>query len=171
MLLIISLSRIQPATHAMLQIEFIIKNTKLILKMTISNLKKSWTNTALFEFSLAKSDIKQLPWPKMKFRDDFLYLVLSSVFQALSQNALRSCWQQSLGKSCDLQCQSGAMTHISRKIKSRRQHALFLWFVKLMFWISSLFHHLIKITCFQKHIDSLLTDMQMPRQNMLPCKK
>ena len=25
--------------------------------MTISNLKKTWTNTALFEFGLAKSDI------------------------------------------------------------------------------------------------------------------
>ena len=53
--LIISLASIQPATSAMVQKELIIENTKLLLKMTISNLKKTWTNTALFEFGLAKS--------------------------------------------------------------------------------------------------------------------
>ena len=42
--LIISLARIQPATCSMLQKELIIKNTKPLLKMTISNLKKTWTN-------------------------------------------------------------------------------------------------------------------------------
>ena len=52
---------IQPATRAMLQKELIIQNTKLLLNMTISNLKKTWTNTVLFEFELAKSDIRQLP--------------------------------------------------------------------------------------------------------------
>ena len=59
--LFIYLARIQPATRAMLQKELIIQNTKLLLKMTISNLKKTWTNTALFEFDLAKSDKSQLP--------------------------------------------------------------------------------------------------------------
>ena len=43
--------------------------------------------------------------------------------------------------------------------------------VKLMLWISNLSPHLIEITCFQKHIDGLLTDMYMPRQNILPHKK
>ena len=36
---------------------------------------------------------------------------------------------------------------------------------------NNLFPHLIKITCFQKHVDGLLTDMYMQRQNILPCKK
>ena len=58
--LIISLASIQPATCAMLQKKLIMQNTKLLLKMTISNLKKTWTNTALFEFGLAKSAIRQL---------------------------------------------------------------------------------------------------------------
>ena len=29
--------------------------------MTNSNIKKTWANTALYEFGLAKSDIRQLP--------------------------------------------------------------------------------------------------------------
>ena len=29
--------------------------------MTMSNLKKTWTNTAMFKFDLEKSDIRQLP--------------------------------------------------------------------------------------------------------------
>ena len=57
----ISPARIQPASRAMLQKELIIKNTELLLKMTASNLKKTWTNTALFEFGLANSDIRLLP--------------------------------------------------------------------------------------------------------------
>ena len=56
----------------------------------------------------------------------------------------------------DLQCQKRAMTYVSRKTKSRRQHALFLWPVKLMLWISNLFLHLVEITCFQKHTDGYL---------------
>ena len=52
---------IQPATRTILRKELILQKTKLLLKMIISNLKKTWINTALFEFSLAKSDIKQLP--------------------------------------------------------------------------------------------------------------
>ena len=54
--LIISLVRVQSAC-VLLPKEFIIQNTKLLLKMIISYLKKTWTNTALFEFGLAKSDI------------------------------------------------------------------------------------------------------------------
>ena len=76
--LFIYLARIQPATRAMLQKELIIQNTKLLLKMTISNLKKTWPNTALFEFGLAKFDIRQLPSPKKKFKDDFQLLVSHS---------------------------------------------------------------------------------------------
>ena len=34
-----------------------------------------------------------------------------------------------------------------------------------------MFLQLIEITHFQKYIDGLLTDMQIPRQNMLSCKK
>ena len=75
--LFISLARIQSATRSMLQKELIIQNTKLLLKMTISNLKKTWTNTALFQFGLAKSDIRQLPPPKVKFKDDFLTTILN----------------------------------------------------------------------------------------------
>ena len=59
--LYISLARIQPATRAMLQKDLIIQNAKLLLKMTVSNLKKTWTNMALFEFGLGKSDIRELP--------------------------------------------------------------------------------------------------------------
>ena len=62
-------------------------------------------------------------------------------------------------------------TDISRKTKSCRQYVLFLWPVKLMLWISNLFLNLIEVTHFQKHIDGLLTDMQIQRQNILPCKK
>ena len=76
--LINSLVRIQSAARVLLQKELIIPNTKLLLKMTNSNLKKTWTNTALFEFGLAKSDIRQLPWPKVRFKDDFLFLILPS---------------------------------------------------------------------------------------------
>ena len=36
---------------------------------------------------------------------------------------------------------------------------------------SNLFIHLTEITRFQKHVDGLRTDMQIPRQNILPCKK
>ena len=69
--LIISLESIQSATRVMRQKELIIQNTKLLLKMTISNLKKAWTNTALFEFGLAKSDIRQLSWPNVKLTHHF----------------------------------------------------------------------------------------------------
>ena len=54
--LIISLARIQPANRALLQRELIIQNTKLLLKMT----ENTWTKMALFEFGLAKSNIRQL---------------------------------------------------------------------------------------------------------------
>ena len=60
---------------------------------------------------------------------------------------------------------------IFRKTTSCRQHAFFLWPIKLMLWISNLFLHLIDITHFQKHIDGLLTDVQILRQNIPPCKK
>ena len=68
MRLIISLRRNQPANHNVLQKEPITgsrnsatQNAKLLLKMPISNLRHIWSNKALFEFSLAKSDIRQLP--------------------------------------------------------------------------------------------------------------
>ena len=55
--LIISLRENQPATHGMLQKEIINgfrkparQNTKLLLKMIISDLRDTWTNTALTEF-------------------------------------------------------------------------------------------------------------------------
>ena len=83
----------------------------------------------------------------------------STLLYAIWQSTLRSWWQQPLRKTWFLQCQNGAMTHISRKTKSCRQNALFLWTVKLMLWISNLFPHLFEITYFQKHIDGLLTDM------------
>ena len=161
----------------MLQEELIIQNTKRLLKVTIPNLKKTWTNMALFESGLAKSYIRQLPWRKVKFKGNFLsifdftlplfkalsqvgYIIYeSSIFSIIfkstliypvSQNALRSWWQQLFGKTWNFQCQNGARTHISRKTKSCRQHALFLWPVKLMSWISNLFLHL---------IDGLLTHM------------
>ena len=55
------------------------------------------------------------------------------------------------------------MTYISKETKSRRQHAPFLWPVKLMLFIHNmfirnLFLHLTEIICFQTHIDGLLTD-------------
>ena len=55
----------QSATHDMLQKEIINgfrkppkKNEKLLLKMTISNLRDIWSNTVLTEFDQAKSDIR-----------------------------------------------------------------------------------------------------------------
>ena len=159
--------------------------------MSISNLKRTWTNTALFEFGLAKSCSNSCsdqkissktisyfwfhpPGPegpftrwvnnKLKQHTSHLYFIFFITFKiapsyVFSENALRSWWQQPMGKSWDLQCQNGTMTHISRKTKSRRQHAFFLWPVKYMLRISNLLLHLTKITCFQKHIDGLLTDM------------
>ena len=59
--LTIYLTGIQPATRTILRKEHILQKTKLLLKMIILNLKKTWTNTALFEFGLEKPDIKQLP--------------------------------------------------------------------------------------------------------------
>ena len=46
------------------------------------------TNTALLEFGLRNSDIRQLPWSKVKFRDDFLTIFDITVpfFEALSQD-------------------------------------------------------------------------------------
>ena len=71
------------------------QNRKLLLKMTISNLEKTWTNTAMFEFSLAKPDIRQLPWQKLKFSNDFLFLVSPSPssrpFYRMGKNKLKWC--------------------------------------------------------------------------------
>ena len=68
MSLIISLRRYQPANHGMLQKELITgprntatQNTKLLLKMPMSNLREICNSTALFEFCPAKSDVRQLP--------------------------------------------------------------------------------------------------------------
>ena len=77
--LIITLERNQLATRVMLQKELIIQNTKFLLKMTISNLKKTWTNRALLEFGLAKSELRQLLRPKVKFKYDFLFLISPSL--------------------------------------------------------------------------------------------
>ena len=56
----------QHATHGMLQKEFINsfrkparQNAKLLLKMTISNLRDIWSNTALIEFCQAKSEVQR----------------------------------------------------------------------------------------------------------------
>ena len=104
-----------------------------------------------------------------------LYFIFSVIFKStllhpISQNALKSWWQQPLGKTWVLQCQNRVMTHISRKTKSCRQHALSLCPIKLMLWISNLLLHSNEITHFQKHIDGLFTDMWILRQNILPCK-
>ena len=67
MRLITSLRRDQPANHGTLQKELITgsrksatQNAKVLLKMSISNLREIWSNTALFEFGLVKSDVRQL---------------------------------------------------------------------------------------------------------------
>ena len=82
MRLIIFLGMKQSANHDMLQKELITgsrssatQTTKLLLKMPILNLEEISSNTVLFGFSLAKSDIRQLPWPKVKFKDDFLNIL------------------------------------------------------------------------------------------------
>ena len=51
--------------------------------MTISNLRKTWTNTAFLE-----SDIRQLPLEKVKFKDYFLTIFDFTLpfFKALSQD-------------------------------------------------------------------------------------
>ena len=101
---------------------------------------------------------------KLKWNTSHLSFIFSITFKSallypISQNALRSWCQQPLGETLVLQCQNGAMTRISRKTKSCRQHALFLWPAELMLWISKLFLHLIEITHFKKYIDGLLTNM------------
>ena len=47
--------------------------------MNISNLNKTWTNTALFKFGLAKSEVRQLSWPEVKFKDNFLFFISLSL--------------------------------------------------------------------------------------------
>ena len=119
--------------------ELIIQNTKLLLRMTISNFNKTWTNTNLlqfariFDFTLQffKALSRRQVNNKVKEYTSHLYFIFSIIIKStllypVSENALRSWWQQPLEKSWNLQCQNGAMTHISRKTKSRRQHALFL---------------------------------------------
>ena len=78
--LIIYRTGIQPASRTILRKELILQKTKLLLKMIISNLKKTWTITVLFEFGLAKSDKNQLPWPKVSFKYDFLFFISPSFF-------------------------------------------------------------------------------------------
>ena len=171
--LIISLARIPPANRAMLQKELITENTKLLLKMkSQENLKQYgfvwilpsnvWYKTA----ALTKSEVQRrftifffhtpfLQGPftwlvnnKLKWYTNHIYFIFSIIFKStqlypVSQYTLRSWWQQPFWKVWDHQCQSGAMTHISRKTKNRRQHAFFLWPSKLMLRIRNLFLHLI----------------------------
>ena len=56
--------------------------------MTISNLRKTWTNTALLGFGLAKCDIRQPPRPKEKFKDEFVTIFHFTLpfFKAFSQD-------------------------------------------------------------------------------------
>ena len=93
MRLIISLRRNQPANYGMLQKELITgsrnsatQNAKLLLKMPISTLGEIGSNTALYEFGLENSDVRQLPWPKVKFKDDFLNICVFTLplFKVLS---------------------------------------------------------------------------------------
>ena len=65
-----------------------------------------------------------------------LYFIFSIIFESalvnpVSQNALKSWWQQPLEKTWALQCQNGAMAHTYRKTKNFKQHALFTWPVKI----------------------------------------
>ena len=56
-----------------------------------------------------------------------------------------------LGKSLGPPMPKGALIHVSRKTKSRRQNSLFLWLVKLMLWTS-------KKTCWwftYRHVDAV----------------
>ena len=62
--LIICLKKNQPANHDMLQKELIngsresvTQNAKLLLRMSILNLREIWSSMALFEFGLGKFDI------------------------------------------------------------------------------------------------------------------
>ena len=64
------------------------KNAKFLLKMPVLNLRKIWSSTALFKVGLANSDIRQLPRPKVKFKDDFLNMFdfTLPLFKALTQD-------------------------------------------------------------------------------------
>ena len=95
MRLIISLTRNQPVNHGMLQKELIIgfrnsatQNAESFLKMPVSNLRETLNNTVLFEFGLAKPDVRQLPGPNVKFKDYFLNICdfILQLFKALSQD-------------------------------------------------------------------------------------
>ena len=63
------------------------------LKMPLLNLREIRRNTALFEFDLAKFDIRQLPRPKMKFPKDFLEI--SKIFSISP-----SCYSSPFHKMC-----------------------------------------------------------------------
>ena len=89
-----------------------------------------------------------------------LYFIFSIMFKStllysVSQNTLRSWWQQPLGEPWDIQCQNWAVTHLKENQESYTTCTLSttcqIDVVKI-----NLFHHVIEITCFQKHIDDLL---------------
>ena len=95
MRLIISLRRNQPANHNVLQKEpttgsrnSATQNAKLLLKMPISNVREIRSNTVLPEFGLASFNIRQLPLPKVKFKDNFLNIFDFTIplFKALPQD-------------------------------------------------------------------------------------
>ena len=113
------------------------------------------SNTGLLEFDLAKCYLRLLPLPKVKLKEDFrnMFYFTLPFFQAFFKRSINNelkfilvnfisdsivlyytqfnkrLWDHSrrktLGKTLDFRCKSRAMTHVFRKIKSSRQHALF----------------------------------------------
>ena len=115
-----------------------------------SEVKRRFPNYFWFHPPVHKVPFTRWVNDKLKNYTSYLYLTFSIMFKStllypVSQHTLRSWWQQPFGKTWVLQYQNRAMTRISRKTRSSRQHALFLRPVKLMSWVSNLFFHLIEI--------------------------
>ena len=113
---------------------------------------------------------------KLKSNTSHLYFIFYITFKStllyeISQKHFEIMVAATLGKNLGPPIPKQSNDSISRKTKTCWQHALFLWPFKLMLWISNLFLQLNEITHFQKHINGLLTDMKITRQNLLPYKK
>ena len=116
--------------------------------MTKSEVQRQFSDYFWFHSPVLQGPFTRWVNNKLKWYTGHLYFIFSIIFKStllypVSQNALRSWWQQTLGETWVLQCQNVAMTHISRNTKSCRQHALFLRPIKLMLRINNLFLQLI----------------------------
>ena len=62
-------SRVRPWNWVIITAQM---SRKIVIKYDYLQSWESSSNTALLEFGLAKSDLRQSSWPKVKFKEDFL---------------------------------------------------------------------------------------------------